>query len=761
MARYLYGDEKWRAKLKVTNNDGNDLVVDEVGAQQGQVHQQVQGEQEQDEELEARRLNPPSIQAYLSEYDLPLDEDGLDALDWLKIYVLGNNEQAEGVEDAALAEEETVEERFQGKTASSKEDAKNLVNSLSAQLRKKIFSILYEQVHPEHRSSANYSKKDLILWLQKPNSVQNFLFYKVPGLKLLMDVRKINVVGRCNKEDRIAALAGTLPSNRLSGEGSEKKKKNNKKLNLPPKEMAIVKILEKSFLPHQKGDKREHCSLGHRLEKPILKKWVQYIQNDPGSPVPGLQVKSAYTAGLAAKRGARHAKDSIDFVVLVKEEPPSSSLDEILKLQDDNDEVELKAWGFEAKGRVTSRTALEEEEDFSSSLFYKHNRIKDFEVYDTVRLESERFQVLQHAYVYDFQTVVLAIGDAHSELIKSTIIDFSDNLKSSFGKVIDEMMSFSLDWYYSATSTNTRRAQIVTVPENILNLSNHVSNINGHEAMQGIVNLCTTLSNFPSPVPSFLRLIPAIYAFWNAVKGGSDTTTKLMDDCSLFVPHTNCETVASIRCIMLVFVLNHRLFQIFTANNNTDKYTSLFSYRKAASKRSTFHHTLLYCQRIFASEIDALQAAAKKENEGVSINNNLRGGDRQNQRRILPIRRRVDGVVPEAVTFGAVLPTNTPKKMTKAIHRGEAGKDVSSMISQCKGIPMKVYKTDYRGRCDTCQAKTNWYCVGCKRWFCMDRRNTNVNKKEINLYRHTVKYQSLNFQKQCYHAAHEEQWHAL
>ena len=80
----------------------------------------------------------------------------------------------------------------------------------------------------------------------------------------------------------------------------------------------VKAILVKSFMPHQKGKAWEHCSFGHKLELPILDKWVQ-VAIGTESPVPGLTVMGAHTAGLAAKRGAVHAKDSIDFVVTVAE----------------------------------------------------------------------------------------------------------------------------------------------------------------------------------------------------------------------------------------------------------------------------------------------------------------------------------------------------------------------------------------------------------------------------------------------------------
>ena len=289
--------------MDVQNEDENEIDLgngEDVDAQQRQ---------------EERLLNPPSIQAYLTErLETPHNEDIADALEWLRIYVLANNETGGEGEDGSL------EDSFKGKTAGSEAEAKNLVNALSPQLRRDIFSILYDHVHPDHRCAATNGKKDLILWLQKQNATRDFLFYKVPGLKKLMEVRSITISGRCNKEDRIAALAGSLPSNRLA-----KQSKKKKKLDLPPKDLAIVKILEKSFLPHQKGDHREHCSLGHRLEKPILKKWITFIRSHPDSPAPGLCVKGAYTAGLAEKRDAPHAKDSIDFLLLVKEHPPPIS----------------------------------------------------------------------------------------------------------------------------------------------------------------------------------------------------------------------------------------------------------------------------------------------------------------------------------------------------------------------------------------------------------------------------------------------------
>jgi len=45
-------------------------------------------------------------------------------------------------------------------------------------------------------------------------------------------------------------------------------------------EAAKHAILEKSFLPHQKGSKREHCSIGHKLEIPIVRRWIEVADDE-------------------------------------------------------------------------------------------------------------------------------------------------------------------------------------------------------------------------------------------------------------------------------------------------------------------------------------------------------------------------------------------------------------------------------------------------------------------------------------------------
>ena len=141
-----------------------------------------------------------------------------------------------------------------------------------------------------------------------------------------------------------------------------------------------------------------------------------------------------------------------------------------------------------------------------------------------------------------------------------------------------------------------------------------------------------------------------MYAFWNTVKGGSNTATMLMEDCKLYPPHINAKTVVSACCIMLVFVLNHRLFQLVTAKQDVTKYSSLLAWRKAASGRSTFHKSMLFCAKVLHDEVAARIERAEKENSGENSflhTNNLRS--RKN-----PSRRRVNGKVLQEVNWASI-----------------------------------------------------------------------------------------------------------
>jgi len=99
---------------------------------------------------------------------------------------------------------------------------------------------------------------------------------------------------------------------------------------LPTEQKMLRSVLMKSFQAHQKGELREHCTLGHKLEQPILEKWVLEMQTRD-FPLRFLKVRGAYMAGLVQKKDAPWVKDSIDFILSVQD----------VILGKDEDDIEL------------------------------------------------------------------------------------------------------------------------------------------------------------------------------------------------------------------------------------------------------------------------------------------------------------------------------------------------------------------------------------------------------------------------------------
>ena len=357
-----------------------------------------------------------------------------------------------------------------GEIVNSEDDAKKIFKNLGSKVKRHAIDLLSLHVHEEHRR--NVQARELVRWLQEPNPIRNYLFYKSAGLRALVQAKGIVLQnGKKKNDDMIQALAEgrrpqQVPDTITTTMGGQQGTNHEQEA----KDSATKAILQKSFLPHQKGKAREHCSLGHRLELPILNSWLSIVDQED-EYAPGIEVKGAYTAGLAAKKGAEFAKDSIDFIITIK----------------DNDNGGLvKAWGFEAKGRVTAATAAEEE----LNLHYLNNphvRIQDIDVHWEVANEGERFQLLQHAYVYDLDTVVLAISDNMSSLIRSSIVDFTFELKDHFGNVLKVLKDISLSWAYPTsaqqqqvnTSTyNQRQQKILHIPERIFRIADEIKTIN-------------------------------------------------------------------------------------------------------------------------------------------------------------------------------------------------------------------------------------------------------------------------------------------
>ena len=122
-----------------------------------------------------------------------------------------------------------------------------------------------------------------------------------------------------------------------------------------------------------------------------------------------------------------------------------------------------------------------------------------------------------------------------------------------------------------------------------------------------------------------------------------------------------------------------------------------------------------------------------------------------------PLRQMVNGVYPERIDFGPVLAEKTPSRLTYNTKKGKSSSTIENMLKQCTGMPVKPFPVQQH-RCSVCQSKTFWYCAGCKRWLCMEKRVLKDKENDIPLFCHEVKGNEVNFQKLCFHDEHHDTW---
>ena len=371
---------------------------------------------------------------------------------------------------------------------------------------------------------------------------------------------------------------GTARGNRNRGNGRGRGRKEK----LYPKKVAIKAMLEKSFQGRQLGQQREHCSLGHFLETPIFLSFSNDINE--GEEFDSFTVLSAYTAGLVAKTGKPWAKDSVDFVATVE---TSMGFTE--------------AWPIEIKSRVTVKSAVAEREFNESIDREKYERINQKEVHKMVKEIGERHQLIHHCYVYNKLTGALIIGDKQSQVIQATVVDYGCDLLDDYGQVLEDMKEDFLQWLYDEDYDGG----VLAIPREVIEIAKQIGTIRTEETLIGTAKLWRKMFDDASklPLPSLARIIPIFHASWNAVKSGSDTTTMLVDKCASLkspVPHTNCNSRMCGRIIMVLLVLFHRLKSINTSKDDLDSnYPTLAHFRNAATRRSSFHQTLLWCMQNF------------------------------------------------------------------------------------------------------------------------------------------------------------------
>lgn len=554
-------------------------------------------------------------------------------------------------------------------------------------------------------------------WLERDNLHRAFMFYSKDSLvriaatsfntRVAANLSLDNVLAEVVQASQQAAARRNI----LSAENQEEEDVRSGS-NIDPSAIiteVLKALLKRSFMPPLKNaTTKEHCNMGHKLELPIGQKFM--VQVNEKNRLPGYKCISLHKIGLVGKKSHPWAKDSIDFVACMKNECDNS----------------LEQWGIEVKSRQVTDTITAEKEHLRRLRRTQFVKINASEAHRHIYKADERYQILHHAYVYNFSRVALVVGDSSGNVLSATVVEFDDVLLEAYGNVLKNLKDKTLGWAYDETE-----ASDIVIPNEVLAIGKKVPTINGKEAFYGTVKLWKKMFADTEilPRPVLQRIIPRSHAKWNANKGGSDTVTKLADDCQAVPPRcwTNFETVASSRCFSNLCVAILHLYHTVSAKKNfATFYPTLQHYRDAASHRITFKKMLRHIRIYFKEEVFKPLAELQPGVENVQ----------QVQRR--PTRVRHNGIVPDQLEFAPPKTFLTPKKARRrVIEKGNGDKQIMKRTLNCQGYPYEVVDNgnkakDPRRACYNCGAKTRWQCVKCRFHFCMEYKASG--KREEKLY---------------------------
>lgn len=287
-------------------------------------------------------------------------------------------------------------------------------------------------------------------------------------------------------------------------------------------------------------------------------------------------------------------------------------------------------------------------------------------------------------------------------------VHFDEDLLVDYGDVLRYIYRTALSWAYEREAPFPK--------EEVEEALKSFKNVD-YDSFIGLFYLWRFVSTRLSlPIPRLQRIVPSVVSHWNAIKGGSDTITKLLWSNKHDPPSQSTQSRAISRMLMLCAVIVHRLYHICTSKA-VEQYPSLRSFRVAASKRCTFHQTCLN-----------LVHAIKHQNFQPRPSSVLTSSALVNQ----GTRTRRGDTTTRLAEWGATPTGATPHKNVKQWFARDpaslTGLDMETHVRarECTGIP--VYRVSpvskdskgagARNSCSECKRLTNIYCIGCRRWFC-------------------------------------------
>ena len=233
--------------------------------------------------------------------------------------------------------------------------------------------------------------------------------------------------------------------------------------------------------------------------------------------------------------------------------------------------------------------------------------------------QSERIQIMHHAYTYGRDMVTYLVGDPQGRVLFGLVVIFEAELLESYGKALECLYNGGLNLFYS---DDIDELPLDLIEGILLSTPKLKSKFQLNDFMTSFLIwrelLPGNTDGHKFPIPACDMLLPFEHSLWNSSKGGSDTVTRFAWNCLSVLPIKMPQTAIIARFFLVYAVVFHRTRQVVTMRKKVDPASdTIQSVRERNNKCYAFHQSLSYLSK---GLIGMMRKSSKKSAENATTN---------------------------------------------------------------------------------------------------------------------------------------------
>ena len=602
--------------------------------------------------------------------------------------------------------------------------------------------------------------KTLVDWLKAPVKVRRAYFNKSAMKTKYLELKLISPMDKLTEVSLRAALVQHYKDNPNDGEISvpTKHSRSAARQGFTLIEQMQYHMLQSAYMNPLQGKGKKNADVGTLLEPVII---LNFIEDFNDGMVKGEHVIGAVNCPMVGEYDyirKTHAQEDFMFFAF------KGSADNLIytEIKINETESRFRLQGVEIKARVTTKSVNAERANLKVAIqkyqerqlekgrrgtrndsrkkFYQLNW-NDELIFDFIKDKKEYCQMLHLSTLYRLPYWTLVIGDKDGDIITAIRVRFNQEVHDTWRQCILLCSQHVFRAFFDG-DFNKLASVISEVEVNKAALDERSLK---HD---WFLYLDVVTYNI-MPLPPIFRILPLADAFWNIVKPGSDTISKIAAS-GYFHPPTQELPGKLIACSLVqVFVQLYRLFQIASPKYEMEEYKSLQNWRNAANHRYSYKDALLRIKKDYAStdNNNAMFLTPQEDNDAAVVFTNHTVPNTRSTQSVIVIKTgKVTGRTPsrEALkTYQNIRAINKNDRtqvqqmlLDRRHHcKGNLvridGEATQGMIEKLKA-ENKFDKTSIireKGSCIVCQNyNCRHYCTKCNHYFCIDKQCPLVDK---------------------------------